>query len=162
MAFDGIHANANANANANARRRRLRFSKQKRKVKRSAFPSIDTTFPIESTRTPRFKTMKFSSLAIIAACYAGSANAFAPTQVKAFGLQVRVWEQPLPRVGNEGGETLIRFWIQWETPEVSRVSDTNGRSFILERNRCCNHVVECILVLVIMVLFVSTHKRIFL
>lgn len=33
--------------------------------------------------------MKFSALAIIAACYAGNAYAFAPTQVKTVGLQVR-------------------------------------------------------------------------
>lgn len=39
-------------------------------------------------------TMKFSTLAIIAACYAGSAQAFAPAQVKPFGTQVRPGYRP--------------------------------------------------------------------
>lgn len=35
--------------------------------------------------------MKFSALAVFAACYASNAYAFAPPQVKAFGLQVRLF-----------------------------------------------------------------------
>jgi hypothetical protein len=45
-------------------------------------------------QVPVKSTMKFSTLAIISACYAGSVQAFAPAQVKPFGFQVRPGYRP--------------------------------------------------------------------
>ena len=78
-----------------------------------------------------FQTMKFSALAIIAACYAGNAYAFAPTQVKTVGLQVRCFRLVVSSFRRKMDEKFpcrelwqIRTWVTCLTCFVDIVFET--------------------------------------